>query len=39
MGYMKGALAVPFNFPLQSFYLYIIFKNGSAAAGEPILSE
>jgi hypothetical protein len=37
MEYLKEALAVPFNCPLQNFYLYITFKN--AAAGEPILLE
>ena len=39
MGYLKGALAVPLNLPVQSFYLKITFKNGIATAGEPILLE
>jgi hypothetical protein len=36
---LKGAPAVHFNFPLPSFSLYITFKTGIAAAGEPIPSE
>ena len=36
---LKGTLAVHFNFPLQSFYLYLTFKSGIAASGEPIPSE
>ena len=36
---LKGALAVPFNFPLQSFFLYITFKSVIAAAGESIPLE
>ena len=36
MGDLKGAPAVHFNFPLQNFSLYITFKSGIAAAGEPI---
>ena len=36
---LKGALAVLFNFPLQSFSLYITFKSWIAAASEPIPSE
>jgi hypothetical protein len=28
MGYLKGILAVPFNFPLQNFTLYITLKGG-----------
>ena len=35
---LKGASAVHFNFPLQSFALYITFKDGIAAAGELIPS-
>ena len=36
MGDLKGAPAVHFNLTLLSFYLYITFKAGIAAAGEPI---
>ena len=36
---MKGAPAVHFNLPLLSFYLYITFKTGIAAASEPIPLE
>ena len=36
---LKGAPAVHFNFPLQSFSLYFTFKNGIAASGEPISLE
>ena len=36
MGDLKGAPAVHFYFPMQTFSLYIIFKSGTAAAGEPI---
>ena len=39
MGDVKGAPAVLFNFPLQSFSLYITLKSGIAAAGGPIPSE
>ena len=39
MGDLKGATAVHLNFPLQSFSLYITFKSGIAAAGEPISLE
>ena len=39
MGDLKGAPAVHFNFPLQSFSLYITFKKRIAAAGEPIPLE
>ena len=39
MGYFKGALAVRFNFPLQSFSLYLTFKSGIATSGEPIPLE
>ena len=39
MGDLKGAPAVRFNFPLQSFSLYLTFKCGIAASGEPIPSE
>ena len=39
MGDLEGALAVHFNFPLMSFYLFKNFKTGIAAAGEPIPSE
>ena len=28
MEYLKGALAVPYNCPLQTFYLYITLKMG-----------
>ena len=38
MGDLKGALAVHFNFPLQSFFLYITFNSGIATAGESIPS-
>ena len=37
MGDLKGAPGVNFYFPLQG--LYITFKSGMAAAGEPIPSE
>ena len=37
MGNLKGAPAVYFNFPLQSFSLYITFKSWIDASGEPIL--
>ena len=36
---LKGALAVHLNIPLTNFSLYINFKSGIAAAGEPIPSE
>ena len=36
---LKGAPAVHFNFPLQSFSLHLTFKSGIAASGEPIPSE
>ena len=39
MGDLKGDPAVQFNFPLQSFSLYITFQSGIAAAGDPIPSE
>ena len=39
MGDLKGAPAVHFNFPLQSIILYLTFKSGIAASGEPIPSE
>ena len=39
MGDLKGALAVYFNLPLQSFSLYITFKSEIAAVGEPFHSE
>ena len=39
MGDFKGAHAVHFNFPLQSFPLYLTFKCGIAASGEPTPSE
>ena len=39
MGDLKGAPAVHFNFLLQSFSLYITFKCGIAASGEPIPLE
>ena len=39
MGYLKGAPAVHFNFPLLSFHLLTTFKTGIAAAGEPIPLE
>ena len=39
MRHLKGTPAVHFNFPLQHFYLYITFKRGIAAAGDPIPSE
>ena len=39
MGDLKGAPTVHFNFPLQSFSLYLSFKSGIAASGEPIPSE
>ena len=39
MGDLKEAPAVHFNFPLQSFSLYITFESGIAAAGESIPLE
>ena len=39
MGDLKGAPAVHFHFPLQSFSLYITFKSGIATAREPIPLE
>ena len=36
MADLKGAPAVHFDFPLQSFSLYITFKRRIAAVGEPI---
>ena len=39
MGDLKAALAVHFNFPLQSISLYITFKYGIALAGEHFLLE
>ena len=39
MGDLKQAPAVHFIFPLQSFSLYLTFKSGIAAFGEPIPSE
>ena len=39
MGDLKGAPAVHFNIPLQSFSLYITFNSGIAASSEPIPSE
>ena len=39
MGDLKGAPAVHFIFPLLSFSLYMTFKRGIAASGEPIPSE
>ena len=39
MGNSKGAPAVHFSFPLQSFSLYITFKSGIAASGEPVPLE
>ena len=39
MGDLKGTPAEHLNFPLPSFSLYITFKSGIAAAGEPIPSE
>ena len=39
MGDFRGAPAVHLNFPLQSFSLYLTFKSGIAASGEPILFE
>ena len=39
MGDLKVAPAVHFNFPLQTFSLFITFKSEFAAAGEPIPSE
>ena len=36
---LNRAPAVHFNFPLQSFSLYITLKSGIAAASEPIPSE
>ena len=36
---LKGAPAEHFNFPLQSFSLYLTFKSGIAASGEPIPLE
>ena len=39
MGDLQGAPAVHFNFPLQSFSLYITFQIGIAASGEHISLE
>ena len=39
MGDLKGGPAVHFNLTLLSFYLYITFKTGIAAASEPIPLE
>ena len=39
MGDLKEAPAEQFNFPLQSFSLYITLKSGIAAAGEHLSSE
>ena len=36
---LKAALAVHFNFPLQSISLYITFKHGIAPAGEHFALE
>ena len=36
---LKGPPAVNLNIPLQSFFLYLTFKSGIAASGEPIPLE